>query len=308
MNVITITGANSFIGTHLMKHLSTCTDLRFRILVNRNLNAWLSDSDRTCIIKGDLLKPKTLNGLVEPGCIVVNLAYLRGRPLEENIRAIENLIENCASAKIKRFIHCSTAVVAGRVLTNRITEKTPLNPLNEYEVAKTIIEKTLLDKSQGLFEVTILRPTAVFGKGGRNLIKLADDLRFGNIVLNYIKSCVYQYRRMNLVYVANVVAAIAFLIRMERNINNETFIISDDEAPTNNYRDIENYLKTKMGCRAYRFPLVSFPFVILKTLLRLSGRTNINPTVSYDCSKILAAGFKKPFSFQEGLSLFSDCL
>lgn len=250
--------------------------------------------------------PGTLNSLLESGCILVNLTYLRGRPQEENLLAIENLIKNCTRAKIKRLIHCSTAVVSGRVFTNRITENLPCNPLQEYEITKALVEKAVLEKSSGLFEAVILQPTAVFGKGGRNLIKLADDLRCGNIALNYMKSCIYQYRRMNLVYIDNVVSAIAFLIRMEQNISGETFIISDDEAPTNNYRDIEKYLMTRMGCKAYPFPLVSVPFVILKTLLRLSGRTNLNPTVSYDCGKILSAGFKKALSFQDGLSCFAD--
>jgi len=48
------------------------------------------------------------------------------------------------------------------------------------------------------------------------------------------------------------------------------------------------------------------PFLILKALLWLSGRTNDNPALVYDCGKILSSGFKKPVSFEEGLSHFSD--
>jgi len=306
MQVVSIIGASSFIGTHLLERLSLCSDLHLRLLVNRNPNLILQESEKFSIIRGNLLDTKTLNGLVETGCIVINLAYLSGRPPEENFAAINNLVEVCSRAKIRRLIHCSTAVVSGRVSADRVTENTPNRPVKEYEVTKQKIEKIILEKSDGLFETIILRPTAVFGKGGSNLIKLADDLLCENSLVNYIKSCIYQFRRINLVYIDNVVAAIEFFIQTDRNITGETFIISDDEDPSNNYRDIEKYLMKRMGCKPYPVPPVSVPFLILKSLLWLSGRTNDNPALVYDCGKILSSGFKKPVSFEEGLSHFSD--
>jgi nucleoside-diphosphate-sugar epimerase len=306
MDVVTITGASSFIGSHLVEHLGKSRDFRLRLLLNRNSNVSLSESDNVCIFKGNLLKPETINNLLEPGCIVVNLAYLMGRPPEENYVAINNLLDACLKAKIRRLIHCSTAVVSGRVSTNRVTENTPNKPLQEYEIAKSRIEKIILEKSNGLFETVILRPTAVFGKGGKNLVKLVDSLLYGNQIINYLKSCIYQFRRMNLVYIDNVVFAIEFFIRTDRSVNGETFIISDDDDASNNYREIEKYLMTRMGCKPYSFAPVSLPFPILRTVLGLAGRTNNNPFLVYDCGKILSSGFKKPSSFKEGLSRFSD--
>jgi nucleoside-diphosphate-sugar epimerase len=306
MQVIAITGASSFIGTHLVKHLTHCNDLQLRLLVNRNLNLSLPESKNVFIMQGNLLNHETLKGFCNTGCTVINLAYLKGHSPEENLAATENLVEACIRAKIRRLIHCSTAVVSGRVSTNRVTENTLDNPLNEYEVTKGRIEKLLIKKSDGFFETIILRPTAVFGKGGKNLVKLADSLLRGKQFVNYLKSCIYQFRRMNLVYIDNVVSAIEFFIRTERNINGETFIISDDEDPSNNYRDIEKYLMKKMGRRAYSVAPVSLPFPILRSLLKLAGRSNYNPALVYDCGKILSSGFKKPLSFKEGLSRFSD--
>jgi len=215
-------------------------------------------------------------------------------------------MEVCSNTKIKRLIHCSTAVVAGRAATDRVTENTPKKPLQEYESTKSKIEEIILGKSAGIFETVILRPTAVFGKDGKNLVKLMDSLMNGNRLINYLKSCIYQYRRMNLVYVDNVVAAIEFLMRTDRNLNGEIFIISDDDDPSNNYRDLEKYLIKRMGCREYPIAPVSLPFPILRFLLRLAGRTNDNPALVYDCGKLLSTGFKKPLSLKEGLSRFSD--
>ena len=306
MQVVAITGASSFIGTHLIKHLSQCSDLHLRLLVNRNLNLSLQESEKVSITQGNLLDSETLNGFIETGCIVINLAYLSGHPPEENFTAINNLVEVCSRVKIKRLVHCSTAVVSGRVSTNRVTENIPNKPLQEYETTKGRIEKIILEKAEGLFETVILRPTAVFGKGGRNLVQLLDSLMYGNQFINYLKSCIYQYRRMNLVCIDNVVAAIEYFILTDRNINGEIFIVSDDEDSSNNYRDIEKYLMKKIGRKVYPVAPVSMPFPILRFLLRLAGRTNDNPVLVYDCGKILSSGFKKPLSFNEGLSRFSD--
>jgi nucleoside-diphosphate-sugar epimerase len=237
---------------------------------------------------------------------VVNLAYLGGRSLAENLAATENLLEICKRAKIKRLIHCSTAAVYGRVAADKISEVTTENPMLEYEVAKRRIEKSVLEKSNGAFESVVLRPAAVFGKGGKNLIKLMEGLRHGNRVINYLKSCIYQYRRMNLVCIENVVSAVEFLIRTNRNVDGETFIISDDADPSNNYRDIERYLMEKMSCKKYPVPPVSIPYPILRNILRLAGRSNDNPELVYDCGKIISAGFKPVLTFKEGLTGFTD--
>jgi len=306
MQVVAITGASSFIGTHLLVHLSRCRDFHLRLLVHQNSNLSLQESENVSVFRGDLLDIDTLGGFVESGCIVVNLAYLRGGSPAANLTATNNLIEVCSNAKIKRLIHCSTAAVSGKVSAARATEKTPDKPLREYEITKSRIEKIILEKSDRLYETVILRPTAVFGKDGRNLLKLVESLLYGNRIVNYLRSCIYQFRSMNLVYIDNVVSAIEFLIRTDNNMNGEVFIISDDDDPLNNYRDIEEYFMKRMGCKGYSVSPVSVPFPILRLLLALTGRGHVNPVLVYDCKKILSWGFKKPLNFEEGLSRFSD--
>lgn len=306
MHVVAITGATSFIGTHLLEHLLPQEDVCLRLLINRNVNVSCAGSRRVVMSQGNMLKPGALHAFLDPGCVVVNLAYLGGCSPEENIVAVENLLESCIAVGVRRLVHCSTAVVAGRVRTKKVTEVTDLNPVTEYEVTKEKIEKIILEKSKGSFESVILRPTAVFGRDGENLIKLAENLRRGNRIANYLKSCIHQYRRMNLVCIANVVAAIEFLIHTRLNVDGEIFIISDDEDPSNNYRDIEAFLMSRMDCKGYPLPPFAIPFPFLKTLLRIMGRTNVNPELVYDCGKILSAGLQKPVRFGEGLSHFSD--
>jgi nucleoside-diphosphate-sugar epimerase len=306
MGVIAITGSSSYIGVNLVDHLARCEDDTLHLLEHRKRLAGRQDNGQVKIARGDLLESGSLEDFLEQGCTVVNLAYLAGDSLERNMAAIDNLIEACTRARVRRLVHCSTAVVAGRVPVDRVTEDTPVNPLLPYEMTKNAMEKRLLRRSAGRFERVILRPTAVFGNGGRNLVTLAVDLQTGSRARNYLRSCIYQRRRMNLVCIGTVVSAIAFLVKTPRTVDGEIFIVSDDEHPSNNFRDVETFLMKELGCRAYQVPPVSVPFFVLKSLLRAAGRTNLNPNLVYDGRKILAFGFEKQLTFSEGLSLFSE--
>lgn len=258
------------------------------------------------MIEGDLMDPETLNRFITPGCTVVNLVYLRDRTKQENLKAIVNVAEACAKVKIKRLIHCSTAAVVGRVPVKTIDENTTCNPINEYEITKLAVENILLDKYGCLLDVVILRPTAVFGPRGKNLLKLANDLRYGNRAINYSKSCLFNHRKMNLVYIDNVVSAIAFLIDYNKKFFGEIFIISDDEYHSNNYRDVERYLMKNLGYKDYLLPRFPLPFSLLCFFLKLARKSNLNPASVYDCRKLLDAGFKKPVLFEQGLASFAE--
>lgn len=306
MNVIAVTGANSFIGQHLIRFLLNRKDLQLRVLIHKNNEFNLRNMDKMLIIKGDILQEETLHEFVVPGCTVINLVYLNSCNKQENLAAIENLCRVCARSKIKRLIHCSTAVVAGKVPDKIINENTKCNPANNYEMTKLAIEELLINKYRDKFEIIILRPTAVFGPGGKNLLKLANSVIRGNRVVNYFKSCLFNDRKMNLVSIENVIAALDFLASYQKKINNpEIFIISDDENSANTYRSVELSLMRNLGLDDYFLPVIPIPLSILGFLLKISGRSNHNPTSIYSCGKLIDIGFKKEIPFQESLRNFA---
>jgi len=303
---IAITGASGFIGQKLINDLSNSDDVRIHLLIHRNSDFNPSIKSKVVTVEGDLMMSETLQGLLKPGCTVVNLVYLASKSRDDNLMAINNLADACTTAKIKRLIHCSTAVSVGNVRDDKITEETKCYPRSDYEVVKFEIEKLLWEKAYNQFELTILRPTAVFGPGGQNLLKLANDLRKGNKFINYMKSCLYNRRKMNLVCIDNVVSSIIFLIETNRRIDGEVFFISDDESPINNYREIEKYVIKKFGFKDYSFPRVPLPNFLLVALLTLAGKSNLNPNRVYSCEKLMKAGFKKSISFEMGIDSFAD--
>jgi nucleoside-diphosphate-sugar epimerase len=308
MRLVCITGASSFIGQHFVDQLSTNEDIQLRVLVHNRTPEGLRDNKRITSVRGDLLDPSSLKKLIAPGCVVVNLAYLKHLGKQQNIRAAQTIFQACEDVRVKRLIHCSTAAVSGRVNTRFVDELTPCRPVSEYEATKLEIEQLFLNKSQSSakFDVVILRPTAVFGPGGKNLIKLADSLTNGSTLLNYIKSCVHNKRRMNAIYVDNVTACLSFLCLTDLDIDGQIFIISDDESSNNNYRFIETVLLRSVGRPDYFMPRVPAPSMLVSMALRVLGRSNDNPFRIYSAKKLLNLGFEKPVSFEFGLTRFAE--
>ena len=296
VTTVVIIGATGFIGEHLLSVLVERKDIELRVLVHRK-KAKIHPGIN--FIEGDLLKPDSLNVLIRKNCTVINLAYLA----QNNLDAMANLAGACAKNQVRRLIHCSTAVVDGGARSDFVTEEIPCAPITEYEKNKLQIEAILLEAAIENFEVSILRPTAVFGPGGKNLLKLASELATKNQWINYIRSCLFNRRSMNLVCVENVVAALVFLLDAAK-VDREVFIISDDDSPINNYRDVEDQLLANFG-KSYPVPRIFVPEFILSLLLLLARKSNTNPSKKYSDQKLAKNGFKKPQNLEAGIDAFA---
>ncbi len=296
VTTVVVIGASGFIGEHLLSSFASRSDIEVRVLVHRNKAESRANIN---FIEGDLLKPESLDALFSKNCTVINLAYLA----QNNLEAMANLANACAKNQIRRLVHCSTAVVDGKSRSSKVAEDTTCVPATEYEKTKLQMEALLLEAAIGKFEVTILRPTAVFGSGGKNLLKLANELMTANPWLNYIRSCLFNRRSMNLVAVENVVAALEFLLNAEK-VDREVFIISDDDSPVNNYRDVEDKLLAIFG-KSYSFPRVFIPKFLLSSLLYLLGKSSTNPSKKYSDQKLAAAGFRKPQDLETAIEAFA---
>ena len=102
---------------------------------------------------------------------------------------------------------------------------------------------------------------------------------------------------MNLVFVDHVVSALVFSAFAGQRREGDVFIVSDDEHPMNNYRDVERYLIRVLGRRDYPLPRIPLPPLALATVLRLAGRSNRHLSRTYHAGKLREAGFEKKGSF-----------
>lgn len=306
MRTIAITGASGYIGRHLVDRLARNSALRVKVLSRSGPATQGGEfGEGIEVVYGDLERPESLVGFLEPGCTVVNLVYLWGAGEVANLTVTRHLIDACEAAGVGRLIHCSTAAVVGRSPDSWVNENVRCRPVTEYGISKLKVEQAFQECARGSFDLTILRPTSVFGPGGDPLKKLAADLTGEKRMRNYLKSCLFGRRRMNLVHVDNVVAAIEFLGRRDENLDGEIFIVSDDDAEANNFSAVETVLAAAFCLKGDRIPKLSLPPVCLAALLWLMGRNNVNPQCNYDPGKLLALGFVRPVTFTEGLENYA---
>ena len=305
MSALVLTGASSFLGRALLAALPAHLFPELRILVHHKPVPEFSAGRRVVRVNGDLLDLKSLRDLIPAGSTVIHLAYLAtSTAKEDNLAAARNLLAACRNAGIARLIQCSTAVVVGDVPDDVVTEETPCRPLTDYERVKYRIEQEMREAAAGRHKVAILRPTSVFGPGGRNLVSLARRIRAGSEAVNLAYSLVEGRRRMNLVSVHNVAAALSFLASTRHAIDQQTYIVSDDEDPLNNFRDVEQILRRELG-RMRAAPAWSIPPVLLSTILRIRGRSNANPNQVYSDVKLRALGLSKAWAFDRAIAEFA---
>ena len=305
MHEVCVIGGTGFVGGHLVPLLASRYGSSVKVLIHHRSGEphWSKKDIQT--IDGDILDSAALKALLSPACTVINIAFLANGPRADNLHAAENLGQTCRAIQIKRLVHLSSAAVTGRAKGNSIDERTQCVPFTQYEKTKLAVEHKLLEYATGNFEIGILRPTAIFGPGGRNLVKLATALLCTSRFTNYCRACLHGHRKMNLVHVANVVAAIEFIAFLSQPMTEEVFFVSDDEYPENNYAAVEKVLMDSLGLSSY--PFAPLPLNnLLPLALLLMGRSNINANRTYDCRKIRDYGLVKPVTFTDGLRRFAQ--
>ena len=236
--------------------------------------------------------------------VVINLVYIDGDH-EANLVFVSHLINACIAAGVERVLHLSTAVVAGRIAGNLIDEKTTCNPITEYEKTKLCIEDKITSTSFGKIGLIILRPTAVFGEGGVNLVKTVNSILNDSYLKNMMYVMINKYRKMHLVHIDKVVQSILYLSSIEKNISKEVFIVSSDDEACNNYFKVVESLTKSLGVGHYPKIFLPYSEKIVKLILTLTGQSQTNPRQIYSGKKIIKYGFKYSSNFIKDINQFA---
>lgn len=295
-----ITGASGFLGRHLLAALLE-RDETVRVLTHRIRPGAFNGVTE---VHGDLLDEGSLETLVDEGDTVVHLAYLRAED-HVNVTAARNLARTCARRRVRRMVHLSTAMVVGAAEADTVTEETPCQPIAEYERMKLRIESLILQQLERRCDTVVLRPTAIFGPGGTNLLKMTDELVKDGRLVNYLRACLYGNRRLNLVCVQNVVQAIIHLSSLPIE-SGTVFLVSDDDAAENNYRSVADLICSEIPCKRSALPNVAFLSGLLPLLLQIKGRSSTNPNRVFSSGKLIATGFTRRLSFEAGVRQFVE--
>ena len=177
---ILVTGAEGFIGSHLVEGLiKKRYKVKALVLYNSfNSLGWidtLPDKTRKTIeiALGDIRDKEFIDKYLKDVDVVINLAALISIPysyqasrsyIDTNVNGLLNILTASLSSKVKQVIQISTSEVYGTPKKVPIKEDFPLNAQSPYAASKIAADQLALSfhKSFGL-PVSIIRPFNTYG-------------------------------------------------------------------------------------------------------------------------------------------------
>lgn len=177
---ILVTGADGFIGSHLVEHLvAQGFDVRAFVLYNSfNTWGWLDHASPEVrqsieVIAGDIRDPYGVKAAMRGCDVVLHLAALIAIPysyhspdtyVDTNVKGTLNIVQAARELGVERVVHTSTSEVYGTALFVPITEDHPLQGQSPYSASKIGADQMALSFFNS-FEtpVTVIRPFNTYG-------------------------------------------------------------------------------------------------------------------------------------------------
>jgi len=174
---ILVTGADGFIGSHLVeKLLKNGANVTALVMYNSfNSYGWLNNlkNRKLMIIMGDIRDPYFLKNKIKKVEIIYNLAALISVPysfsapysnISNNVLGTVNLLNLAVEKKVKKFIQFSSSEIYGSAAKVPLLESFLPNPQSPYAASKVASDAIALSYYYSYsLPVTILRPFNTFG-------------------------------------------------------------------------------------------------------------------------------------------------
>ena len=172
---VLVTGATGFTGGHLARALAAGGDTVSALVRTPGPAASVLAHAGITLAMGDLRDRAALAAATAGVDVVYHIAAMYRQAglgaavyRAVNATAVNDVIEAAARGGVRRVVHCSTVGVHGDVEHAPANEDAPLKPGDVYQTTKLEGEQLARDAGARLgIEVTIARPTGIYGPGDR---------------------------------------------------------------------------------------------------------------------------------------------
>jgi dihydroflavonol-4-reductase len=249
-----VTGANGFIGSHLVEAL-LARGHRVRGLIRKASDLkWLAGLDME-LVRGSLDDAGSLE-LAARGCdFIYHLAgaVKANDPSEfcrHNTGGAVNIARAAMAAApgLKRFVFSSSQAAAGPAidLDNPVCEHHDCRPLSDYGKSKLLAEQQLLELS-GKLPLTIIRPPSVYGPRDTEVFMYFQWINRGLALLPGFRT-----RYAHLIYVKDLVRGMILAAESTASIG-KTYFLAGDRA--HSWQEISGAIAQALGKHALRLHL-----------------------------------------------------
>lgn len=311
MNV-TMIGASGFVGTRLINLLDK-ENQQYKI---RNIDLVQSHFYSNYTEIGDVRVQEQMDEQLKYSDIVILLAAQHRDDVtpislyyDTNVEGMKVTLNAMEKNGIKRLIFFSSVAVYGLNKDNP-DESFPADPFNHYGKSKWQAEQVLQEwqKTHQDWNINIIRPTVIFGERNRgNVYNLLNQISNGMFLMvgkgDNVKS---------MAYVGNVVAFVKYMID---NVIEGYNVFNYIDKPDCNMNDlvahVSHVLKKHIPTTHFPYWLGMLGGTCFDVLAKITGKKfsissvrvkKFCSTTQYDSSKMLATGFKAPYTLKEGLA------
>jgi nucleoside-diphosphate-sugar epimerase len=268
-----VTGAGGFIGSHLARELVrsgkevTALDLNLDRLRDLEGPAYVG-------IEADLVDPDVQDRALQGVDTVYHLAaaHLGVASGEEhfrkvNVEALETFTRSAARAGVRRFVHCSSVGVYGRIEAPPADEDTACRPRLVYEKTKLEGEQVILDAvAETGFPAVVLRPAWVYGPGCPRTERLFRTIGSGRF---FVAGSGKRLRHC--IYIGDMLEAFVRAAEAD-DVVGRVIVVGDARAVT--VRELVDEIARLTGAKRPRslpYPLIHAAAVLAETAFRPLG-------------------------------------
>jgi len=317
--IAVVTGANGFVGSHLVDYLLT-KDFEVRCIVRKSSNLrWLEEKDikiYDCGLfdKEGLRKAfKDANYIFHVAGVVKakdEVGYFRG-----NVEATKVLLEVAEEFKgsIKKFLIVSSQTVSGPSSNDKpVNEETECKPMTTYARSKLKQEQVTLNYKD-IFPVTICRAPAIYGERDTEIFIYFQVFNKGLTTM-----IGFDKKELSLLHVADLVEGLC-LAAISEKADGEIYFISSEKFYT--WDEVGEITSRVLNKKAFRIRLPHFIVFTVAAFAQFFAMFSSKPATlniekakdltqrywTCDASKaILDLGYRQKVSIEEGIKRTCD--